>query len=816
MTADIKMFSKKRHLKTTFVLLLFTITALTLSKNSLIRKNSFRGKSDADNVVRDYVQLPKSHELHKGKHKFTAYEKPSGGEEMAFTRNRNLQNADQGQSNDKSRQGFQDSRQGPDDQPNDGGPDGAVYYGGNWPEEPYAGETHYYHTDCDWNDPDTYDKPECEYQRPSPTPTNHPTRFPTSTPTTKPTSSPSSKPSSDPTGMPTYIASYDFSKAHLDLIMASDGYRNAHFGHTVAIHGHTTVVGAYAEGNGGSVYVFTLLNERGGTGPNWNQVGILTAEDDSTDDYFGYAVAVNNNTIFVGAYRSDLSGTDSGAVYIFNSNPSSGEGYKVSSTLTSLMPVNNEYFGYAIATRDGLIVVGAYGNNDKGSSAGAVYIYTCNRQIATGITTCQNGIRIYSSDATSHDLFGSAVAVQGDTIVVGAHGDEPKGTASGSAYVFIYDTGSRAWSQDTKLVGSKVDSHDYFGYSVSVYEGYLIIGAYQGDGHHEASGVVYIFQQSARRLGNAQLSDWYEVDILMAKDSHTASYFGYAVSIYQDKLIIGAPGDDTIVVSAGSAYAYENLHSGWRFVYKMYGKGSEYDSFGCAVALYRCIAVAGSLLGDGSVTDSGTAYVFTPYHEYSDTQRSPTSESRDPSSTSVKSKTSRSYGLFELVESVLENAPPIEIIGAMGLLAVAIVLVMGGIILLRGNLIASSRLLKQNASHGKLPVTMPISGKHSGPSNGKGTSKSPSRSKAGMKELPSSDHENEIMSTSIDVSETPSKSSNGSTNSKSSLKKKGSECESEDEDSRGGVRRDLVTSSSTSNPEKKKKKKMKILELAKL
>lgn len=65
--------------------------------------------------------------------------------------------------------------------------------------------------------------------------------------------------------------------------------------------------------------------------------------------------------------------------------------------------------------------------------------------------------------------------------------------------------------------------------------------------------------------------------------------------------IIGCPGDSTFAQSAGSAYVYANEYNVWEMTYKMYGKGQEYDAFGCAVDIYDNILLSGALLGDGVV-----------------------------------------------------------------------------------------------------------------------------------------------------------------------------------------------------------------------
>ena len=600
---------------------------------------------------------------------------------------------------------------------------------------------------------------------PTPHPTSMPTHHPTAHPTAHPTPKPTSTPSSVPTGTPTFVVSTRFSESQVNVLMASDGYRDAHFGHAVVVQNHRAAIGAYAEGNQGSTYVFKLSNPPDGNVLRWEQVGIVSSKDIS-DDYFGYAVALNNETLFVGAYRSDMSATSCGAVYVFHPDVT-GTSYEQEAILTSFDPSNNEYFGYALSSHGMFTAVGAYGNNDRASNAGVVYVFSKQSNNAGFV----NSARLYATDASAHDLFGSAVSLHQNVIIVGAHGDESKGTASGSAYIYTYDFGSRAWAQDAKLVGTNVGPHDYFGYSVSVHEDIALVGAYQGDGKAEASGVVFVFQRANRKSGNSQLTGWYEISKLAPGSAHTSSYFGYAVSVFNAVAIIGSPGDDSLNPSAGSAYAYEMGYGNkWEVTYKMYGKGNEYDSFGCAVSLYGSVALVGALLGDGPVTDSGTAYIFTPTDEYSSEYSKKTKGNyKDSTRTHIPSL------IWSVVQREIHKSNPVELVSGIGLLAVFLVLILGFFILLGGNtnyrpgVPSQLQLALVRAALSRAVQQVPTSSHSLSSSKGgsKSKSKTKFRTKKGMEELrQDSDHGDELHSTAIDVSTSfPNNESKGSSTS---------------------------------------------------
>ena len=97
----------------------------------------------------------------------------------------------------------------------------------------------------------------------------------------------------------------------LAKLIAADAAAGANFGRSVAVDGDTIVIGAPYAGTGGAVYVFRASDGE--------QLATLTADDGAADDGFGYSVAIDGDTVVVGALYD---GTDSGAAYIFSSDSS--------------------------------------------------------------------------------------------------------------------------------------------------------------------------------------------------------------------------------------------------------------------------------------------------------------------------------------------------------------------------------------------------------------------------------------------------------------------------------------------------------------
>ena len=195
-------------------------------------------------------------------------------------------------------------------------------------------------------------------------------------------------------------------------LKGSDTVANDQFGTSVAVSGTTVVVGAEDHArSAGRAYVFT---KRAGS---WKQVAELKGDDTVARDYFGYSVAISENTAIVGSYNH----ADAGRAYVFTKR--SGRWEQVAE-LSGSDTAAGDYFGYSVAVSGTTIVVGA---QDHARSAGRAYVFTKRsgrwKQVA----------ELKGSGTGAHDYFGYSVAVSGTTAVVGADGYARQ---AGRAYVF--------------------------------------------------------------------------------------------------------------------------------------------------------------------------------------------------------------------------------------------------------------------------------------------------------------------------------------------------------------------------------------------
>ena len=190
------------------------------------------------------------------------------------------------------------------------------------------------------------------------------------------------------------------------------------------------MVGASDAGTGGAVYIFSTTD-----GWTTHTEIKLTASDAAAGDDFGRGgLAIVGDTVFVGARYDDDAAFNSGAVYVFRTSDG-GATYAEVAKLTQADATGYDNFGFSLAIDGDTLVIGAFGHS--AGHIGAAYIF---RTSDSGATYDQVA-KLTAADGAANDAFGGSVAIDGDTIVVGACCDDDGGSNSGSAYVFEDDSG---------------------------------------------------------------------------------------------------------------------------------------------------------------------------------------------------------------------------------------------------------------------------------------------------------------------------------------------------------------------------------------
>jgi hypothetical protein len=379
------------------------------------------------------------------------------------------------------------------------------------------------------------------------------------------------------------------------LTAAADAAAYDFFGYSVAVSGDTVVVGADWAGNTGAAYIFARNYDpiHPGTplADNWGQVQKLTAGDASAGHRFGKSVALNEDTVVVGSHAG------LGAAYVFERNQGGVENWGEEQKLTASDAGAWDRFGTSVAISGDTVVVGAWGDEDHVVSA---YIFARNYDPGDPGTPSADKWgevqKLTASDAVAGDYFGYSVSISGDTVVVGAYGDDDGGNTSGSAYVFERNQGGADnWGQVDKLTAGDAAADDRFGYSVAISDNTVVAGAYGDDDGGSASGSAYVF---ARRGAT-----WPQQAKPTAGDAAAGDNFGTSVAISGDAFIAGAPGND----DSGSTYLFYRNQDGadqWGQARKRHNSLlPAHAEFGTSVAIDVDAAVVGTYYAD-------KAYVF--------------------------------------------------------------------------------------------------------------------------------------------------------------------------------------------------------------
>lgn len=209
---------------------------------------------------------------------------------------------------------------------------------------------------------------------------------------------------------------------------------------------------------------------------------------------------------------------------------------------------------------------------------------------------------LHASDAERYDRFGSTVAVDSDYLAVGAiqedGGSDAPAANCGAVYIYKKDIDGN-WNESAVLYGSDKSRSDFFGCAVDMRENYLIVGA---KGRDEASGinngVAYIFKRNPD-------DTWEEQAILRAPDSQYGDYFGSSVAISAGNAVVGAEKEDggtgDTAKDCGSAYIFHlNEETGvWTLASILHAPDKqEGDAYGCTVSLYDDLVIIGALKND--------------------------------------------------------------------------------------------------------------------------------------------------------------------------------------------------------------------------
>jgi len=322
------------------------------------------------------------------------------------------------------------------------------------------------------------------------------------------------------------------------------------------------------------------------------EVTKMIPADAQTLDRFGRAVAISGDYAIIGAYHDADNGINAGTAYIYRFN-----GFNWI-RIRKFLPGDvgpEDRFGTSVAIDGDVAIVGTVYDSDLGSRSGSAYVFRFDG------TQWRYDAKLTASDGAMDDRFGRSVSIQGNTAVIGAIWDDDNGIDSGSAYVFEYD--GTSWNESAKLIASDGATLDKFGWSASISNGRVLVGAKWSDVNALDSGAAYVY-----RFDGAA---WVEEAKLAPADGELDDHFGYSVALEDDLAVIGTTWEGDNGFKAGAAYAYRFDGTSWAQEAKLLADdGMTNDRFGYSVSVSGGRVVVGSYAHPDNGLDAGAAYLF--------------------------------------------------------------------------------------------------------------------------------------------------------------------------------------------------------------
>lgn len=370
------------------------------------------------------------------------------------------------------------------------------------------------------------------------------------------------------------------SGAESEQVQANDLGAQDEFGSAVAVDGDTMVVGATQEDpggvdNAGAAYVFIRTNGV------WVQQVKLVASDATRDSAFGASVAIDGNTAVVGAPGAAAS---SGKAYIFERT---GAVWVETAKLVGQPQLANTVFGTSVEISGARVIVGS----PLSSSA---YVF----ERASGDWPLEQ--KLFTNESGTR--FGQSVAIIGNTAVVGATKDGSAGAEAGAAFVFAFT--NDLWEVEATLTVGVGVRTDEFGSSVTLDGETVIVGARFRDDAGDNAGAAYVFTRDE--------SAWQQQAKLLAIGGQPADEFGASVSLKGDMALVGAPGSNLEGEDFGAAHLFAREGEIWTEVDQLQDSApSKAAGFGKQVALERGVAIVGSPNDNDGAQDAGSVTSFS-------------------------------------------------------------------------------------------------------------------------------------------------------------------------------------------------------------
>ncbi|WP_367871193.1 choice-of-anchor D domain-containing protein [Luteolibacter sp. Populi] len=372
------------------------------------------------------------------------------------------------------------------------------------------------------------------------------------------------------------------------------------FGWSVAISGTRVVIGSPQDSGTGDLSRAYVYDVSSGT-PQTPEASYADATP-ASNERFGWSVAASGTRVAVAAPHHDTGADNAGACYLYDFS----SGTPASPTATVLNPAAllADEFGFSISLSDTRLAVGNHLDDQSGADAGRVYVFDVSSGSPAILATLDN------PTPQSGDNFGRSVSISGTRLATGAHGDNTGGSDVGSAYVFDF-SGAPPSAPVLTINTPSISSEEEFATAIALWGSIVVIGAHHDDkGGNPNCGTVFIYD----RLSPNPTQPVLTID---NPAPNLNDYFGAAVAINGNTVVVAAYQDDVPATNCGIVYVYDRSSPtpGTPVLTIQNPAAGNGDQFGNTIALSGTRLVVGCSRNDpgvapNTVSDAGSVYVY--------------------------------------------------------------------------------------------------------------------------------------------------------------------------------------------------------------
>ncbi|MEQ8853034.1 Calx-beta domain-containing protein, partial [Gimesia sp.] len=350
------------------------------------------------------------------------------------------------------------------------------------------------------------------------------------------------------------------------------------------------------------VYVFTRV------GDDWKtetpRVEVITVEGTFYYGAFGNSLDIYEDTIVIGAPQDASGSVVSGSAYVLEKTGVDWSNPSIRK-LTQEVPDQTPLFGEAVAIHGDIIVVGARNDDGSETNSGAAYVYT--KVGDNWVTSTPLVTKLIASDGMAGDGFGSSVATNGTDVAVGAISEHGIGTVHGSAYLFVRNGEDWISESPTEIKFSSENTNFELGYSVALSDHRLVLGEPYG----ASAGLAYVYTREGADWDRSTVSE----TILTYPGDESYAY-ALSVAISDDSVVIGSPFESLDGWLSGGVFTFGVFeNSSWTFTDKISPTETAtshnvLDEFGDSIAVSENYLVISAPGTDSTLAPTGAVYIY--------------------------------------------------------------------------------------------------------------------------------------------------------------------------------------------------------------